>query len=250
MFAREMQPTYVADGVVRMGTDLVSWYLIEDDGRVTILDTGVPSYVSQLDGGLSLLGRARADVAAIVLTHGHSDHIGFAEPLRAELGVPVYVHRGDENLTATKQSSGTKESSMLPYLRYPHAWKLLAHFASSGTPSGVRSLRTFDDGDELDVPGRPRALHTGGHTTGHTVFVLESRSVLFLGDLLCTRNPLTGGRGPQLMPRAFNLSSGTMLDSLSKLETLDVDTLLFGHGEPWTQGVAEAMRRVREVGPT
>jgi hypothetical protein len=52
------------------------------------------------------------------------------------------------------------------------------------------------------------------------------------------------------MPQAFNLSSATMLDSLSKIEGLDAPTLAFGHGDPWTQGVASAVRLARETGPT
>ena len=42
MFAQETEPTLVADGVVRLGTELVNWYLVEDGGRVTIVDAGAP----------------------------------------------------------------------------------------------------------------------------------------------------------------------------------------------------------------
>jgi len=52
------------------------------------------------------------------------------------------------------------------------------------------------------------------------------------------------------MPSAFNLSNSTILDSLSKVESLDAGVLLFGHGEPWTQGAGDAVRRARETGPT
>lgn len=88
MFAQETEPTLVADGVVRLGTELVNWYLVEDGGRVTIVDAGAPKYRPQLDRGLALLGRRPADVAAVLLTSGHADRIGFAEPVRRELGVP------------------------------------------------------------------------------------------------------------------------------------------------------------------
>ncbi len=251
MFARETQPTQVADGVVRLGTSLVNWYLVEDDGRVTIVDCGAPSYYSQLDRGLALLDRNRGQVDAIVLTHGHGDHIGFAEKARTELGVPVYVHEDDKELTTTGKAVGKTEKPMSAYLRYPHSYKLMAHLLSAGgTPTPVQEVTTFRDGDVLDVPGRPQVVHTGGHTSGHVVFLLESRGVLLLGDLLCTLNPLTGGRGPQLMPAGFSLSSVTMLDALSKLEELDAPTLAFGHGDPWTQGVGSAVRLAREVGPT
>jgi glyoxylase-like metal-dependent hydrolase (beta-lactamase superfamily II) len=250
MLARETEPTLVADGVVRLGTELVNWYLVDDGGRVTIVDAGAPKYRPQLDRGLALLGRRPADVAAVLLTHGHADHIGFAEPVRIELGVPVLVHRDDERLTTTGRRSGRGEASMLPYLRHGHAWKLLGHLLSSGFPKHVQEVTTFEGNAEVDVPGAPRAIHTPGHTTGHAAFWLESRGVLVMGDLLCTRNPLTGARGPQLMPSAFNLSDSTILDSLSKVESLDAGVLLFGHGEPWTQGAGDAVRRARETGPT
>jgi glyoxylase-like metal-dependent hydrolase (beta-lactamase superfamily II) len=251
MFARDTSPTQVADGVVRLGTNLVNWYLIEDGGRVTIVDCGAPAYFSQLDRGLALLDRNRGQVDAVILTHGHSDHTGFAERARTELGVPVYVHEGDKELATTGKAFGKNEKPMTAYLRYPHAFKLMAHLASAGgVPKPVEEVTTFGDDVELDVPGKPRVVHTPGHTGGHVVFLLESRRVLLMGDLLCTLNPLTGARGPQLLPQAFNVSSATMLDSLSKLEELDAQTLAFGHGDPWTQGVASAVRLARETGPT
>jgi glyoxylase-like metal-dependent hydrolase (beta-lactamase superfamily II) len=251
MFARDTAPTQVADGVVRLGTNLVNWYLVEDGGRVTIVDCGAPAYYAQLDRGLALLDRNRDHVDAIVLTHGHGDHIGFAERARTELGVPVYVHEEDRELTTTGNSPAKNEKSMTAYLRYPHAYKLIGHLASAGgVPKPVQEVTTFRDGDELDVPGKPRVVHTPGHTAGHVVFFLESRGVLVMGDLLCTLNPLTGGRGPQLLPQGFNISSATMLDSLSTIEELDAPTLAFGHGDLWTDGVAAAVRLARATGPT
>lgn len=251
MFARDTDPTQVADGVVRLGTNLVNWYVVEDGGRITIVDCGAPAYFAQLDRGLALLDRNRGHVDAVVLTHGHDDHIGFAEQARTELGVPVYVHEDDESLATTRKRPGKNEKSMVPYLRYPHAYKLIAHLMSSGgVPKPVQDVTTFRGGDVLDVPGKPRVLHTPGHTAGHVAFLLESRGVLLMGDLLCSLNPLTGARGPQLMPQAFNVSSATILDSLSTIEELDARTLAFGHGDPWTQGVASAVRSAREVGPT
>jgi len=71
-----------------------------------------------------------------------------------------------------------------------------------------------------------------------------------VGDELCTLHALTGARGPQLMPRAFNLSSAKCLDSLTRLEGLDAKVLAFGHGEPWREGVAAAVERARARGPT
>lgn len=248
MFARVSEPAPVADGVVRLGTDLVGWYLLDDGGRVVVVDAGLPGYRPQLEPGLAALGRSPADVAAVVLTHSHGDHTGAAEAIRRELGATVHVHRAEADATRTAATVGKSEASQLPYLRHPHAWRLLAHFAHAGKPDPVAEVEEFGDGDEL--PGGLRAIHTGGHTPGHCVLHLESRGVLFAGDLICSRNPLTGGRGPELLPRPLNMSSETMLASLGRLERLDAPTVLFGHGEPWRQGVAAAVERARQIGPT
>jgi glyoxylase-like metal-dependent hydrolase (beta-lactamase superfamily II) len=244
-----VEPAFAADGVVRLGTDLCNWFLFEDGGgEVVVVDAGFPDYRAQLEPGLRLLGRSRADLTAVVLTHGHADHVGVAEQLRQELGLTVWVHEDDAHLARSAEGRGKTEAPMLPYLRHPHAVRFLVHFRTSGKPQPIADVRTYADGGEL--PGGLRAIHTGGHTAGHSVIHHESRRVLFAGDLLCTLNPLTGARGPQLLPRPLNLSSTTMLDSLTKLEGLEVDAMLVGHGDAWTQGIGAAVSRARNIGPT
>jgi glyoxylase-like metal-dependent hydrolase (beta-lactamase superfamily II) len=248
VLGRVVEPAFAADGVVRLGTDLCNWFLFEDGGGVVVVDAGFPSYRPQLEPGLRLLGRTTDDLTAVVVTHGHADHVGVAEQLRRDLGLGVWVHEDDAHLAKSAAGRGKTERSVLPYLRYPQAIRFLTHFSTSGKPEPITEVCTFADGDEL--PGGLRAIHTGGHTAGHSVIHHESRGVLFAGDLLCTVNPLTGARGPQLLPRPLNLSSGTMLDSLTKLEGLEAGAILVGHGETWSQGAPEAVHRARNVGPT
>jgi len=111
-------PARVADHVVRLGSPYVNWYLLEEGGSATVVDAGVAGYREQLGPGCRELGLAEPDVVAVVLTHGHADHVGVAERLRNELGVPVYVHADDEELARTAKPSGKNERSFLPYLRY------------------------------------------------------------------------------------------------------------------------------------
>ena len=93
-------------------------------------------------------------------------------------------------------------------------------------------------------------IATPGHSPGHVAFHLPDRGVLIGGDALCTYNPLTGKRGPQLMPKAFAFDVGQAQASLDALERIDAGVLLLGHGEPWTDGPAEAVARAREFGVT
>jgi len=80
--------------------------------------------------------------------------------------------------------------------------------------------------------------------------LLEDRSTLFTGDVLCTHNAYTGRVGPQIMPSGLNADTPQALASLANLDGIKADTLLPGHGEPWTTGVGEAIRRARVAGPS
>ena len=88
----------IAPGIRRIGSGMVNSYLVEEAGAVTIIDAGAPGYWGDLPRELAAMGRTLADVRAVVLTHGHSDHIGFAERIRRERGVPIQVHELDAAL--------------------------------------------------------------------------------------------------------------------------------------------------------
>lgn len=239
--------TEVADGVLRMGTSLINWYLVGDDDGVILVDAGAPGYRSQLEPGLAQLGRSLDDVRAVVLTHGDADHKGFAEKLRREQGVPVHVHSADEELTRTGRGR-KREASFLPYFRYPATWKLVAGFVRGGHPLHVQEVETYEDGEVIDVPGRPRAVHAPGHSPGCVALHFEARSLLFAGDVLFEYNVLTGRRGPQVGPAGFNESSDEALDSLKRLEGIEAETILFGHGDPWSAGTRSAIDAARAAG--
>jgi glyoxylase-like metal-dependent hydrolase (beta-lactamase superfamily II) len=243
-------PYQLAPGVHRLGNALVNCYLIEDGNRMTLVDAGFPGFRAQLDDYLRSRGSSVSAIDAVVLTHAHSDHVGMAESVRRDAGAPVYVHEADAGMARTGKAH-KREGSMRPYLRRAATYKLLLAGARNGgaKPTKIAEVTTFTGGD-LDVPGRPRVLPTPGHSPGHVAFHLPDRGVLIAGDALCTYNVLTGGRGPQLLPSAFAWSNETMLASLDVLERVDAGLMVFGHGEPWTDGPAAAVARAREIGLT
>jgi glyoxylase-like metal-dependent hydrolase (beta-lactamase superfamily II) len=111
-------------------------------------------------------------------------------------------------------------------------------------------VSAFADGEVLDLPGRPRVVHAPGHTAGSAALLLTDRRVLLTGDVLATRNPLTGRAGPQIMPSGLNHDTAQAQRSLDVLDELPADVLLPGHGEPWTQGAAQAAQLARAAGPS
>jgi glyoxylase-like metal-dependent hydrolase (beta-lactamase superfamily II) len=107
----------VAEGIHRVEDAYVNWYLVEDDGGLTIVDAGVPPSWSSLTEALAAIGRRPAEVKALVLTHAHFDHIGFAERARRKLGIPVYVHENDVPLTRQPRqyAHGARAHVVLPH---------------------------------------------------------------------------------------------------------------------------------------
>ena len=213
-------------------------------------DAGVPGFRPQLNAYLQSRGRSVKDITDVILTHAHVDHVGMAEQLR-ENGATVHVHAKDEHMARTGEVH-ERESTLLPYLRYPALYKLflLAGRKGAARTPDIQEVTTFEHEQDLDVPGRPRVISTPGHSPGHVAFHLPEHGIVIAGDALCTYNPLTGKRGPQLMPKAFAADAHQMVASLDALDRIDATLTLFGHGEPWTDSPAEAVARARERGIT
>jgi glyoxylase-like metal-dependent hydrolase (beta-lactamase superfamily II) len=231
----------------RAGTEIVNWYLLEEGGRVTIVDCGCPAYRRQLEGALREIGRTIEDVEAIVLTHAHIDHVGFSQVLQDERATPVYAHQQELPQATTGKPPKTEGSFITAMLRHRTARRVIAHIVRNGgaRPPKVARVTTFADGDSLDVPGHPSAIHTPGHSPGHCVLHVPGEGAVFMGDALCGWNTVTGEPGPILPPREFSNSMAQARDSLERIATLDAQTLFFGHGDPWTGGAAAAVAEAR-----
>lgn len=218
-------------------------YLLVEDGAVTVVDACFGSTWPEVKRVLKTLSLTPAAISALVLTHGHFDHVGFAAHLQTRYGVPVWVHAADQRLAAHPYRYRPEQNRALFPLRHPRSLPILASMVAAGALAvrGVAADHTFADGDVLDVPGRPRVVHLPGHTDGECAFHVEERSVLFSGDALVTLDPYTGRRGPGLVAPAATADSAAARASLDRLVTLEARTVLPGHGRPWKDGLGAAV---------
>ena len=76
-------------GLHQVAEPYVNWFILQEGNDLTVVDAGLPASWASLRAALQRLGRSLSDIKAIVLTHAHFDHVGFAERARRELGVPV-----------------------------------------------------------------------------------------------------------------------------------------------------------------
>ncbi|RKD98150.1 MBL fold metallo-hydrolase [Halopiger aswanensis] len=237
----------VADGVHRCGSERVNWYLVEAADGLTVVDTGFPAHWDQFVDRLETIGYDVTDVDACLLTHPHPDHAGFAERLRREARVSVWLHEDD-----AAHARGDADVSLrkgVVRLWRPGFATYAVEFVRSGGLSvpPLRAFRTVTDGETLDVPGSPRVIHTPGHSEGHVAYHFPDHDALFCGDELVTTDFVADrGHRPQLLAEWFNPDHDRAYESLSRLESIGEVLLLPGHGEPWHGDTETAVELARE----
>jgi glyoxylase-like metal-dependent hydrolase (beta-lactamase superfamily II) len=239
----------VAPGVHRIEHAYTNCYVIADDSGLTLVDAGFRKTATGVRQLLRMLGRGPQDIRALLLTHGHFDHVGFARGLQHALGTPVWVHPRDQRLASHPYQYRPQQNRFAFPLAHPGSLPILTAMVAAGalTVRGVQADRTFQDEEVLDVPGNPQVLHTPGHTDGECVFVLHDRGVVLSGDALVTLDPYTGIRGPRLVAPAATADSRLALASLDRLAGLEGNLMLPGHGDIWTGGIGAAVSAARRA---
>lgn len=230
------------DGITRFeDQSVVNWFLVDVDGGKVAIDAGFPTAWKQVEPHLG-------ELKAILITHAHIDHLGFAEKARSEANIPVYVPQADAQLARNPLRYAKSERIPLLYFRHFPTLRLYWRATKAGAIRGktLRDFRTYGHGDEL--PGGLRAVATPGHTDGHMALHLPERDVLFAGDAIVTKDPYTDREGPCLVARAATKDSDRALRSLDAIAATGARTVWTGHGDAFTGGAEAAAARARELG--
>jgi glyoxylase-like metal-dependent hydrolase (beta-lactamase superfamily II) len=240
----------VAPGIHRIEDAYTNWYLIDDGSRLTVVDAGVPTSWESLTSALERLGRRLDDIEALVLTHGHFDHLGFAERARAQLGIPVFIHANDVPLTRHPWRYDHERARSRYLATQIKALPIVAALTASRAwfPPPVKEVRRFTGGT-LPVPGRPEVLFSPGHTHGHCALHLPERDTVIAGDAIVTLDPYTARRGPCIVAGAATVDSERNLECLDVIAATGAGTVLTGHGDPWRDGAGSAVEHARAAGP-
>jgi glyoxylase-like metal-dependent hydrolase (beta-lactamase superfamily II) len=176
-------------------------HMLADAEGAVLLDTGLIGEQWQIRWRLKRLGFGPRDVRAILLTHGHLDHVGNLAWAKQWTGAPIYAHPAEQALI-----DGT-----FPYRGINRACGRLERLGRRwlGVGATAEIDVTIGEGDELPFWGGLRVMHLPGHTLGHCGFYSARHDLLFSGDLFASYffkvhlPPAILNSAPQLIPRSL-----------------------------------------------
>jgi glyoxylase-like metal-dependent hydrolase (beta-lactamase superfamily II) len=197
---------------------------------LTLVDGGMPGSEETILSYMHSLGLAEGDLARIVLTHHHLDHVGSVAAIKERTSARVLAHAGDAPFMSGERRPPPAESRVMRAL-----FGLVAPIKPRAEPVPVDVM--VEDGDHLDLLGDATVVHVPGHTPGCIALHLPSERLLICGDVIDHR----GNRlGPPSKP--FTSDMNQAIASLRRLAELEFDVLCPGHGAPLVGGADEEVR--------
>jgi glyoxylase-like metal-dependent hydrolase (beta-lactamase superfamily II) len=212
-------------------------YLYQEADRLTLIDTGLAGRAERIFGAIEAIGRRPEDLRQIVITHCHNDHIGSLAAVVERANAQVLVHALDAPVVRGEQPPAGPNPRGVWRVAAP----LLALFPQR--IAATRVDRELADGDEIDLDGGGRVVHTPGHTPGSVSIYLPARRLLFAGDAAANAFGLGPPSGPFGL---FNEDFAQARESFRKLAQLDFEVACFGHGRPLDKEASLAFRRAAE----
>jgi glyoxylase-like metal-dependent hydrolase (beta-lactamase superfamily II) len=218
----------------------------EEPGNWVLIDAGMPKSAEKIIEAAEELFGEGARPKAIILTHGHFDHVGAIIDLVERWQVPVYAHQLELPFLTGQQDYPKPDATVEGGL----VAKISPTFPHEGIDLGTHVQALNEDGTIPHMDGWTW-LHTPGHTPGHVSLFRESDRVLIAGDAFVTvkqeslYSVLTQEQEISGPPRYLTTDWEAARSSVQKLEALQPTYAITGHGIPMAAGtLRENLRKL------
>ncbi len=225
----------IARGVWGKKDLFVNYYFIQDEETDSwfLVDAGLKWSAARIIATAAQLFGPNNAPAAIILTHGHFDHVGALEALIHEWNVPVYAHILEHPYLTGRSSYPPPDPSVGGGMMATMSWMY------PKGPINISSHIKALPGDNT-VPGLKdwKYIHTPGHSPGHISLFRESDKVLIAGDAFVTTkaesalHALSFRKHLSGPPKYFTCNWASAKISVLKLAALDPEIVATGHGAP------------------
>ncbi len=206
-------------------------YFGRPDGDWVLIDAGLPGTAAMIANSATARFGADRPPAAIVLTHGHIDHVGALRTLAERWNVPIYAHALEQpylNGTSAypKPDTGVGGGAM----------SLLSTLFPRGPLDVGTWLRSLPEDGSVPFMDGWRWIHTSGHSVGHVSLWREADSGLIAGDAFITTAQESAYavtvQAPELHgpPMYFTADWTAAAESVRVLAGLEPETVVTGHG--------------------
>ncbi len=223
--------TRIAPDVGWLPISFVNVFFVGHPGGPWVLvDTGLPGRAGQIADAAEARFGGGARPEAIILTHGHFDHVGSALKLAEKWDVPIYAHRLEFPYLTGRSAYPPPDPTI------GGAMAFLSRFMPARPPDLSSRLREMPN--ELSIMPGWQCIPTPGHSPGHVSFFRSSDRILLDGDAFATMNMdswtglLTGRRELSRSGAPFNYDWDLTRESLKKLASLRPNVVACGHGIP------------------
>lgn len=225
----------VAEGLFRIRGSRSNIYLVSAETLV-LIDTGMPGDEKIVLAAIMELGYRPEDVAYILITHAHLDHVGALGRLKQVTGAKVVAGESERDFIEGRRMLCSMKREGLSGMIFKAILFLLEKYKAKYEPV-ILDIPVCGDGREAMVAGF-KIIPTPGHSMGSLSYQCLSKSALFAGDAL------TGVPVPGLPLRAGCADYKLALSSVRHISSLAFDRLLFGHGDPVTEKGGVAVREL------